>query len=686
MVAGRMRGEAAVFEVEPFDLFMFSLQEMVQMMHRFAEFYAAHRGNVRIIALSRKFDMTTAVARLLEETAQATEEWQRQGKDAYRRFITQLVAHVQLKTTKFYLVAWPKSPAERQAVLGLAQSVFCVADNRLYDAQLPPLFEGEYGAQWGHLAPTNGRGPLVAILISRDITGDMDFSTTTRILGLPFPIALSVDVQTVPHQQAQTRLTMAYNKLTAQLSTVDTKDVESETGLQGVEFAMEQVKAGEGLHQVQLAVAVFGADEEELKARIEEVKMAASPAIQLRVALGEQERALAFFSSIEKPKVSGLRPRNMLSTGCAVLTPFGFRQRDDVSGILLGIEQAGGYPVFDDFWARASYNLVILGETGYGKTFGAMVWLHREALRGTQIILLDPQGNCKTLADITGGSYVPLSFAQGLQLNLLDVTFDSLPTQVSHVISGLEGLLKEPLTNLEKGAVDSTLRPLYAGLPARCTLAQMPRLEDLARGLREHEYGRGLAARLERFISGSYGQVFNRPTNVDIRLDQPVVALDVEHVEEEYRALIMMLLMGSISHRILSDPGRRRIIYIDEFGILTALGTAAGEAVARGSAELFKRVRRFKAGIWAVDQNLITFVGNPYGRQILENAEQVTMYHQAVSALPAVREHFGQLTEQHIQRLSGAAKGENVTTIGNRLVYQLFTQASPAELQVFARS
>jgi len=689
-----------VLQVEPYDLNMFSFREQVNLMLSFGQtFFAPLKGDVRIIAHSLEFDVQAAVQGLVQETALTDEPWLREGRDAYRRFVRDLVRDVRLKQTRYYLVAWPESSAERNAIANLAAGAFSVADNPLYVATLEPLFQGDRVAEQERLVPPAGQaGPLITLLHSRDFMGSFDFTTLMQVLSLPFPVAVAVDAQTIPRDRAQDRLSLASNRLRAQLAQVqgESRDVASEEAMVSVTAAQDAVNQGEGLHQVQVIVAVFGANQQELANNVEMVINVLSSTIQLRPALAEQAEAALFFTTTRRPRLRAARTRNTLSTGLATLTPFGFRQRTNTDGILWGTERAN-YPIIGDLWGRPSYNVVILGETGSGKTFGSLVWLWREVLRGTQVIMLDPQGNCKTLAEMAHGRYSPLSFAQGLRLNPLDIVYDdSMQAQLDHVVNILQAMLnagrtvrpeqQRILSNPEIHAIGLSLQARYAGLLGRNPpLEQMPRLADLVDDLAESEHGRLLAVELARYVTGTGADVFNQPTNVDIRLESPVVAWDLQFAEEGYKAMMMSLLFGAIARTILHNPDRRRIIYIDEYGLLANLSDVAGESVARATAALFKRVRRFQSSVWAVDQNLVTFE-NAYGTQILENAYQVTVYHVTEKGLPGLAAAFSQLSEGHLMYLAGAKRGHNVTMIGNREVYQMYVAPSMYELEMFARS
>jgi hypothetical protein len=162
----------------------------------------------------------------------------------------------------------------------------------------------------------------------------------------------------------------------------------------------------------------------------------------------------------------------------------------------------------DDHWANSgdrgeeavltgssgasAYHHVIVGETGSGKTYGAHLLLYREALRGTQVVVLEPMGHSRRLMQAMGegGSYNRVDFAHAT-LNVLDVVETTLTDQVTHVqralavllssASGAGGAAASPLgghgpggrgdaggrrvfRNAELAALGAALRDLYTGI------------------------------------------------------------------------------------------------------------------------------------------------------------------------------------------------------------------------------
>jgi hypothetical protein len=209
----------------------------------------------------------------------------------------------------------------------------------------------------------------------------------------------------------------------------------------------------------------------------------------------------------------------------------------------------------------------------------------------------------------------------------------------------------------------------------------MPRLEDLAGILvdpRSRYQAPDLVLDLERFVDGSLRDVFNAHTTLSFDLDRkyPIITFDLSDLDEKFKGPLLFALLSSIERTIRQ---RRALqlptnIILDEFGILSKIPELA---VAAG--KLAKRVRAWKVGIQALDQNWLTF-DNPVGREILENAQVKTIMRVDKTAAPAIVENLG-LTDRHANAILSAEQGEGILIISNK-PYRVRFQASPSEVRM----
>ena len=741
---------ASIFEVKPFHLGMFQGDELAAVQFRFAEFFSAIDVPLRILALSEPYSLQGAVDAAHEMVLSTAETWRREGLKQYRRFMEELRASTDLHGIKYYLQAWLPPEIPDNTVQGLAAGAFMTRVTPVDTTE--PFFRGLYVEERDHLAPLSPGEPFMCVLTSWDLRGSWDLYTIHDLLQLQFPIGLAVDVYTYPPDRAHLTLMNAYNALEAQLNTTGRmgRDTKSEAAWADCDYAMKAVDAGQRLHRVAVSLLIKGRTRSGLYENVRLAERVLASKLRFRVETGNQLEALKLFTAVPTRRINlKLTQRTAVSEGVSVLVPFGLRRRNDTRGILWGIDADGGYPVFYDGWTRqggagtggsgegrqvegsgsggsgaSAYHHVIVGETGSGKTYGANLLLYREALRGTQVVVLEPMGHSRRLMQAMGegGSYNRVDFAH-TSLNVLDVVESTMPDQITHVQRALSVLLssaagaggaaasqgggwqaltghagyggqgdgstvagRRVFTNAELAVLGSALRDLYTGIdPTTIRPEETPRLEQLCARLRlKEERGRALADEIAGlYVDGVYGEVFNprEGTSLNLLLTSPGVAYDFSQVNDTFRPLLYSQVLAAVQRRIRNrDRGQPVIVFIDEFRYMAQEPMLAEQAML-----LVKTARTYKAAIWMAEQNLFTFSETFTGRAIIENTPLVTLYRQTATATRIARELYPKLTEYHAFLMGTSQRGECVTLLGDD-IFHMHMQSSRTEMAVFSGS
>ena len=126
--------------------------------------------------------------------------------------------------------------------------------------------------------------------------------------------------------------------------------------------------------------------------------------------------------------------QNFYTSALATCYPFtqGSLQVED--GVLYGISVASGQPIFFDIFSREwvkSYNCIIIGAKGSGKSATAKTLLGRYAIKGTQIFVIDPaiteQGEYTNLATSLDGTLVDFGGTEGIYINPFELTPPAKP-------------------------------------------------------------------------------------------------------------------------------------------------------------------------------------------------------------------------------------------------------------------
>ena len=647
-----------VYRLRPVDLAQHPPQAITVLMQRWGGFWAGVRPPLRLIVHSSPFFAETVVEEARAAGLVARENWRAYALSNYSRFLEKLTREAAMYQAKHELIVWAGSDTEAHATVSSLASFLGVSASQ---AELSPLLESEYEVHFDHLRPLDPRQPYIILMVSHEFIGDWSWSDPlVTILRQAFPVSICVDVdRNLASNDALKELVKYENVLIDVLSNNRTgRDPKAEGALQDVRLAMAKANAGQSLHFTTLVVAVKGATLAEAKAHVAGIRTLTAARLALVALPGAQGELLKFFTTarrkgIKLPEVS----HNITSDGMAVVSgPLGFRRRSDTKGIFWGIGSSGGhdtYPIWwngfgDDPQRLAAYHGLFLGKSGYGKTVAINALLYREALRGTQVVLMEPQGHSRRLADLVGpgATYNSLSL-RTMQLNPLDPVSDNLNEQKAYQISLYRLMLKQidptrRLTMQEAGLLDAALGIVYDGLtdPLHTSAVHVPRLEQLCREL--HRLGaKQLAADLElNFVSGSMGAVYNRATNLDVALEADVVTYDFKDIPTDSRALIYTLVLGRVQ-RIVRSTGRvrRRVVAIDEFGWL-----AQEPLLAETVAMWIKTFRTFGCGIWVAEQDLIRLTGGMSGdlsgHSIIGNSVFQLFFNHEPSAAEVVAQTF----------------------------------------------
>ncbi len=643
--------EATIYRLKPVDLAQYHPQMVRMLLQRWGGFWAGVRPPLRLLVHSTPFHAHQVVEDVRAAALVAKEDWRSRALNGYGRFLEALTREAAMYQANHELVVWANSSLEAQATVDSLSSWLSV---QARPTEMTPLLTGEYQVAVDHLAPLDARHPYIVLLVSHEFSGEWSWADPLiTLLRQTFPVSVAIDVErNISANEALRELVKYENVLTDVLANARSRDPKAEGALRDVQVAMHKANSGLGLHFSTVVVAVKGATLTEVKGNVEAVRTLTAARLALVMLPGGQGELLKFFTAtrrqqINLPEIS----HNVTSDGMAVLSgPLGFRRRNETDGIFWGVGSSGGqdtYPIWWNGFGRdpqqpAAYHGMFLGKSGYGKTVSMNALLYREAMRATQVIMMEPQGHSKKLVQLVGedgASYNALSLAE-MRINPLDPIYDDLNDQKSYIKSVVQLMLKQvdPQRGLlirEAGLLDRALATLYDGLsdPLNTPARYVPRIEQLCHELRRQGVAQ-LAEDLElNYVEGTLGQVYNQATNTDVALEANVVTYDFKDIPESNKTLIYTLVLGRIQRIVRSQGRRRRVVAIDEFGWM-----AQEPILANVVAMWIKTFRTFGCGIWLAEQDLIRLTGGSAsgdlsGHSIVGNSVfQLFFYHESAAA------------------------------------------------------
>ncbi|MGD9129426.1 MAG: ATP-binding protein [Candidatus Woesebacteria bacterium] len=375
--------------------------------------------------------------------------------------------------------------------------------------------------------------------------------------------------------------------------------------------------------------------------------------------------------------------RNMDTTSLATTFPFTSSELTMETGIMYGINEHNDSLVIFDRFKMENANMLIFAKSGAGKSYTVKLEVLRQLMFDVEVIVLDPEHEYEELAKMVGGEYINFTFGSEAKINPFDLSnlYEEGENELGQKIISLHGLLKVMLGDMtaEQDAIlDRALVAAYKAkgiTPDPSTQTNEPPLmEDLYKSLigMENPQANNLAARLEKFITGSFRGIFDKASNINIR--NQFTVFSVREMEDALRPIAMYVILDFIWTRIKKDL-KKRILVIDEAWYFMKHPDSASFIHS-----MAKRARKYFLGITTITQDVEDFINNDYGKAIISNASIQFLMKQSTASIPTLAETF-YLSEGERQLLVSADVGEGIFFAGQNHV-ALRVVASPDEHQV----
>lgn len=339
--------------------------------------------------------------------------------------------------------------------------------------------------------------------------------------------------------------------------------------------------------------------------------------------------------------------RNLDSSSAALTFPFMSAEMVQESGILFGVNKSNNSLVILDRFALPNANSITFAESGSGKSYTTKVEILRQLMRGTKVIVIDPEREYKRLSESVNGTYIKLSATSKEKVNPFDLatTFHNRNDLSEHVqdLTEVVSLMAEGLSSREKAAVDKAILSIY-----QAAKDEQPLLEDLYAKLGELGQAK-LCERLYKYIGGSLADVFNAQTN--IKLDNRLVVFDIKDLPESLRQIMMLIIANFVQNQVKAKP-EKRLLVIDEGWMLLE-----HEESARFVAGLVRRARKYYLGVSIISQQANDFLHSEYGRAIASQSSLRILMRQDTTTIKGVVSEFN-LSEYEQGLLLTCARGE----------------------------
>lgn len=378
----------------------------------------------------------------------------------------------------------------------------------------------------------------------------------------------------------------------------------------------------------------------------------------------------AFKSTVPTAQNRLFITRNMDTTSLASTFPFTSATLTQNKGILYGVNNQNGSLIIFDRFSLENANEVLLGKSGSGKSYLIKLEAMRQFVFGTEVIIIDPEGEYTDLANTLSGEVVAFTPSSPIKINPFDLSefYEEGENELGLKVLSLHALLKIVLGTIDPShdaildrAIIETYHQKGITPDPKTQKNPPPLMEDLYKTLlgMENQSAQELALLLEKFVKGSLAGIFNQQSNFDI--SNPLTVFSIKALENELRPIAMHIILDFIWTRVRKTL-KKRLLILDEAWYMMKYEDSASFVYG-----IAKRARKYYLGLTTATQDVEDFLSTDYGKAVLSNSSIQVLLRQGTAEADIVSKTF-YVTEGEKRLLVSAGIGEGLFFAGQNHV------------------
>ncbi len=343
--------------------------------------------------------------------------------------------------------------------------------------------------------------------------------------------------------------------------------------------------------------------------------------------------------------------RNMSTGWLSTTFPFSSSTLSHDDWILYWINTHNNSLILFDRFKTENANMTVFAKSGWGKSFAVKLEILRSLMFWTDVIVIDPENEYKTLIEKVGWSYLDVSLNSNQRINPFDLPLwlkdqDEKPWDLlrSWIISllwlmnlMLWKLSAEDASVMEKAIITTYSLKWITLDDDDIVWKVIPTMKDLQDVLETMDWAWSLVKRMEKYTTWIFSWIFSQETNVD--LWEWLQVFSVRDLDDIMRPIAMYVILNHIWNKVRSS-NKKRFLVIDE-----AWNIMQHEDSAKFLFWLVKRARKYNLWITTITQDVEDFVWSPYGKPIMTNSSIQLLLKQSSASIDVLQNIY-KLTEQ----------------------------------------
>ena len=271
-------------------------------------------------------------------------------------------------------------------------------------------------------------------------------------------------------------------------------------------------------------------------------------------------------------------------------------------------------------------NSCILATSWAWKSFTVKLEIMRYLLNWIDSIVIDPENEYKDMCDKVWWTYINIATNSQQYLNPFDIPpkiedveygkWDLLRSQIMNLIWLIKILVGELDTEdealLDKALQNTYMLKWFTFDETSYEWKQPPIMEDLMNTLNWMDWWEKMALKLSKYVTWTFGKIFNNYTNVDI--DNALTVFSIRDLEDALKTPAMFNVLNFIWTKVRAHK-KKRLLVCDEAWIMLRHKESAEFMFG-----LVKRARKYWVWITTISQDIEDFVKSEYWKPIISNS------------------------------------------------------------------
>lgn len=431
------------------------------------------------------------------------------------------------------------------------------------------------------------------------------------------------------------------------------------------------------LFEVAIFISISAENKDDLEELTKHIK---SKALKYQVTLNyltrQQEKGMNSVLPFGVNHMGSAVSTYLLTDAAGVLIPFSYRTYYQDQGVFYGINKVTNSSIILDRTEEMNANGYVLGPSGSGKSMFVKMEMMDVLFKypKDEIIIIDPDKEYGTLANVFDGEILELSPNSPTKYNIFDIDLsytengrDAVAIKSEFIMTVVETAKGSPLTSEEKSILDRCIHLAYFDFQKSQgqdinKLPTLTTLYDILKNQPEQE-AQQLALVLELYVTGSLRN-FADKTNIDTH--KKFLVIDIFDMGEQLRAVGLQIVLEFVWQRVIENKrnGIRTWLWCDEFSMM--FNDEDGQS-GKFFVKVFSRIRKHGGVATGITQNIKEVLASKDANSMLSNAKFKILLPQDPDNLQAISELF-KLSPSQDAYLNTEDKGTGLIIAGSKVI------------------